>query len=219
MSQFLTLVAKDVKEEARRAHEILALFSLSAAFSLPISYLISGPGTTVLNEVGAANLVVIGQIGLSILVSTLLGFLMVIREAEKGTLYSLRVAPIPPEWMFLSKTVVIFAFAFSLNLLYTAVTSFLSSQLFLTANYVAYLLALTLYMSSLGALVSFMIIYTDIGTLLASVSIAALSAPYLFSTVSTAVECIVGSPGYGFFIPSLAFTLLSLILSRFLIEL
>ena len=219
MLRISTLVAKDVREEARRPHELLALFSLSAAFSLPLSYLISGPGTTVLNEVDAANLVVIGQIGLSILISTLLGFLMVIREAEKGTLYALRLAPIAPEVMFLSKTIVIFSFAFPLNLVYVLITSFLSSQSFLTFNYLMYLLALSIYMSSLGALVSFMIIYTDVGTLLASVSIAALSAPYLFSTVSTAVECLVGSPGYGFFAPSLAFAILSLILSKFLIEL
>ncbi|ALU12229.1 hypothetical protein EYM_01645 [Ignicoccus islandicus DSM 13165] len=219
MIQLATLVSKDVKEEARRPHEILALFSLSAAFSLPLSYLISGPGTTVLTQVEAANLVVIGQIGLSILISTLLGFLMVIREAEKGTLYALRMAPIAPEVMFLAKTVVIFLFTISLNIAYASIASFLSSQLFITFDYLMYLLALSMYMSSLGALVSFMIIYTDVGTLLASVSIAALSAPYLFSTVSTAVECIVGSPGYGFFLPSFSFTILALLLSKFLIEL
>ncbi|UXD21964.1 hypothetical protein IPA_00270 [Ignicoccus pacificus DSM 13166] len=219
MRSFLSLVLKDVKEETRRPHEPLALASLAAAFALPISYLISGPGTTVNGIVEASNLVVIGQIALTILITSLLGFLLIIREAERGTIYALKLAPITPEVMFLSKVLVIFIFMVPLSLVYLFVTSFLGAMSFVTLNYLVYILSLSLYMSALGSLVSFMIIYTDVGTLLASVAIAALSAPYLFSTAPTAVDCIVGSPSLGFVYPSVAFLVLATLLGKFLIEL
>ncbi len=219
MVSLIKLISKDVKEETRRPHEPLALISLSSAFALPIAYLISGPGSTILNVSSAANLVVIGQIALSILIASLLGFLLIIREAERGTIYALKLAPIPPEIMFISKAAVVFAFMVPLNLTYALVTSFLGAMNFLTPMYLLYIISLSLYMSSLGALVSFMIIYTDVGTLLASVSIAALSAPYLFSTAPTAVECIAGSPGIGFVYPALAFLVMATLLGKFLIEL
>ena len=219
LKTLISLTAKDVKEEVRRPYEPLALTSLSAAFALPVAYLISGPGSTVTNIVEASNLVVIGQIALSVMITALLGFLLIIREAERGTIYALKLAPILPESMFISKAISLFLFMVPLNLVYTLLSSFLGSMQFVTLSYLAYIVALSIYMSSLGALVAFMIIYTDVGTLLASVAIAALSAPYTFSTAPTAVECIAGTASYSFFYPAIAFLVLATILARFLIEL
>ena len=135
MKAFVSLISKDVKEETRRPHEPLALASLAAAFALPISYLISGSGSTITTIVSAANLVVVGQISLSILITSLLGFLLIIRESERGTIYALKLAPLAPELMFIAKVIVLFIFMVPLSLVYTAVVSFLSSTNFITINF------------------------------------------------------------------------------------
>jgi hypothetical protein len=64
-----------------------------------------------------------------------------------------------------------------------------------------------------------MIIYTDVGTLLASVAVAALSTPYLFSTAPSAIESIVGITSMNFVYPPIAFLILTTLLGKFLIEL
>jgi len=219
LNALISLILKDIKEEVRRPYEPLALLSLSASFALPIAYLISGPGSSITNIVEASNLVVVGQITLSIMVTALLGFLLILRESERGTIYALKLAPLLPETMFIGKTITLFIFMVPLNLVYVAMVSFLGSMMFVTLGYLAYILAISIYMSSLGALVAFMIIYTDVGTLLASVAIAALSTPYLFSTAPNAVDCIAGTPSYSFFYPAVAFLVLATMLARFLIEL
>ncbi len=211
------LIKKDLTEEARRKHEILALFSLVAALALPTAYLISGPGSVKPED--APYLVVLGQQAVSLLVTSLLGFLLIIREAERGTIYALKLAPLLPETTVLVKIVVLFVFLLPLNFAFDLLVSFFASQAFITIYYLVYLLSLSLYMASLGALVSFMIIYTDVGTLLASVALAALSAPYLFSTAPQAVEALQGVPGIPFAFPPLGFLIISLMLGKFLVEL
>lgn len=210
------LIRKDVLEEARRPHELIALIALVATLSIPTSYLISGPGSVQPQD--APALVVIAQQASAVLVASLLGFLVVIREAERGTINALKLAPIEPETLVTSKIIVIFIFLLVLNLVFIFLTSFFSSMNFTTINYLLYIASLSLYLASVGALASFMIIYTDVGTLLASVSIGALSIPYLYSSAPQAVDAINGLPGMSFTFPPLAMSLVSVVLGRFLIE-
>jgi len=212
----IALVEKDVKEELRRKHEIIALFSLVASLALPTSYLISGPGSVMPQD--APFLVVLGQQAVSLLVTALLGFVLILREAERGTIYALKLAPLAPETTVLSKIIVLFLFLVPLNFSYALLVSFFASQLFLTLGYALYLVSLSLYMASLGALVSFMIIYTDVGTLLASVALAALSAPYLFSTAPQAVDALRGSLQAPYAFSPIGFLIVSVMLGKFLIE-
>ena len=210
------LIRKDVLEEARRPHELIALIALVATLSIPTSYLISGPGSVQPQD--APALVVIAQQASAVLVASLLGFLVVIREAERGTINALKLAPIEPETLVTSKIIVIFIFLLVLNLVFIFLTSFFSSMNFTTINSLLYIASLSLYLASVGALASFMIIYTDVGTLLASVSIGALSIPYLYSSAPQAVDAINGLPGMSFTFPPLAMSLVSVVLGRFLIE-
>ncbi len=210
------LIRKDVLEEARRPHELVALIALVATLSIPTSYLISGPGSVQPQD--APALVVIAQQASAVLVASLLGFLVVIREAERGTINALKLAPIEPETLITSKIVVIFVFLLILNLVFVLLTSFFSSMDFVTPNYLLYIVSLSLYLASVGALASFMIIYTDVGTLLASVSIGALSIPYLYSSAPQAVDALNGLPGLSFTFPPLAMSLVSVVLGKFLIE-
>jgi len=210
------LIRKDVLEEARRPHELIALIALVATLSIPTSYLISGPGSVQPQD--APALVVIAQQASAVLVASLLGFLVVIREAERGTINALKLAPIEPETLITSKIVVIFVFLLILNSVFVLLTSFFSSMNFVTPNYLLYIVSLSLYLASVGALASFMIIYTDVGTLLASVSIGALSIPYLYSSAPQAVDALNGLPGLSFTFPPLAMSLVSVVLGKFLIE-
>jgi len=212
----LALVQKDIKEEMRRKHEIIALFSLVASLALPTAYMISGPGSVLPQD--APYLVVLGQQAASLLVTTLLGFVLILREAERGTIYALKLAPVPPELTVLAKIIVLFIFLVPSNFAFNLLVAFFSSQLFLTPGYALYLISLSLYMASLGALVSFMIIYTDVGTLLASVALAALSAPYLFSTAPQAVDALKGAPGAPFIFSPIGFLIVSIMLGKFLVE-
>ena len=212
----MALVKKDVKEELRRKHEIIAIFSLVASLALPAAYLISGPGSVLPQD--APYLVVLGQQAVSLLVTALLGFVLILREAERGTIYALKLAPVLPEVTVLSKIIVLFLFLVPSNFAYALLVSFFASQAFLTPGYALYLLSLSLYMASLGALVSFMIIYTDVGTLLASVALAALSAPYLFSTAPQAVDALRGSLSAPFVFSPIGFLIVSVLLGKFLVE-
>ncbi len=210
------LIRKDILEEARRVHELVALMALVATLSIPTSYLISGPGSVLPQD--APALVVIAQQASAILVASLLGFLVVIREAERGTINALKLAPVEPETLIVSKIVVIFMFLLSLNIAFVFLTSFFSSMNFITASYFLYIISLSLYLASVGALASFMIIYTDVGTLLASVSIGALSIPYLYSSAPQAVDAINGLTNVSFTFPPIAMSLVSIVLGRFLLE-
>jgi len=200
----------------RKKHELVALLSLTAALALPTSYAISGPGSV--RPYDAPFLVVIAQQAVSLIITTVLGFVLVLREAERGTIYALKLAPVPPELTVASKITSLFLFLLPFNLVFTILTSFFSSEVFLTQGYLVYLLSLSLYMASLGALVSFMIIYTDAGTLLSSVALAALSAPFLFSTLPQAVDALRGSPNAPFLMSSITFALVSTLLGKFLVE-
>ncbi len=212
----IELIRKDILEEARRPHELMALVALIATLSIPTSYLISGPGSVQPQD--APALVVIAQQATAVLVASLLGFLMVIREAERGTINALKLAPIEPETLITSKIVVMLAFLIVFNITFALLTSFFSSMNFVVPSYLVYILSLSLYLASVGALASFMIIYTDLGTLLASVTIGALSIPYLYSSAPQAVDALNGLLNPSFTFPPIAMCLVSVALGRFLIE-
>ncbi len=206
---------KDLKREMRRKSEILALLSFILAFSLPTAYSLSGPNAVVERH-ASLMLLSLSFTLLYAFLSVIIGFLGIIREGD--ALLSLKLSPIDPVELFLSKVLYGLIVLFFLSILYAFFVMFFSGLYVFNAIFLVAVLFTSLYIASLSALVSLMIIYTDAGVLLSATLMLALGVPFLQQLPSSLYESLMSSLPSSIPFMSLSFLVVATILSKYLIE-
>ena len=216
------LVRKELVTLGRRVHETLSLLVVVAVVAVAVSYMVSGPAAPLRSPEDAGLTIAAGLLVTLFLTSYSAGFLLVIREAEKGTLDGLRAAPVAPEIVYAAKTLASYAVVLGLATVYTLLTAFLSSwYAMLNPYYAAYTVFLALFFSSATTLTSIMVSFSEESrSLLAVVVLAGVAVPYMTSyslplafTVQGAAVDLAGIAS-----STLGFTILSALQSRPLTE-
>ncbi len=220
---FILLVKKDIVIMARRWQELAALTILGVSTSIPVAYLISGPQALLFEDADAYTVIATGQLLEMFIIGILAGFIAIVREAEKHTLDGLRLSAIPSEIVFIAKLVFIEILMLILSITYIFVTAVLSNMWqIININYLATVVASTVYFSAASALTAFIIIYVESRGLFAAVVLAGFIIPFMQQSGPYLVEAsmglyaitgIVGIVGSG-----VVFSVLATYLAKFLSE-
>ncbi len=210
-----TLLIKDLKREIRRKTEVVALLSFVLAFSIPTAYALSGPNAVVERHAS----LMLTSLSLTLLyafLAVIIGFLSILKEGD--ALLSLKLSPIEPTEFFIAKVLFGIIMIYFLSIVYMFFLSFFSAAFMFTTALLITLLFSSIYIASLSALVSLMIIYTDAGVLLSATLMLALGVPFLQQLPSSIYESFMNVVGTTVPFVSLSFLTISTILSRYLIE-
>lgn len=219
----MVLLAKDVKLLGRRVSEVLSLVIVTSVVGVAVAYLVSAPVTIPLSGDAASVVMAAGQLVSMFIAAVAAGFLAVLREAEKGTLDGIRSTPVPPEAVYLSKMLYIYALTVLISVPYTVTASaFSSSWSMMSIPYLVVLLIVALYFSAAAALTAFMIVYSEARSLLSMVVLAGLLTPFLQDAgrvlAYTAVSHTLTADTLNILAAALAFTAIATLASKPLAE-
>ncbi len=216
LSRIAALVRKDLLLDARRLSEAGSMLVFVAAAAVLASYAVRG---AVSPRASIAGLVVV-----MVFLAVYTALSSFIREAERGTLDALRVAPIAPEELYTAKLVYSTILLFGSSVAYAILYAFFSGDASLlepTALLVT--LLVSLYMAAASSLSSAILVYSEARSFLLPVTITVLILPYLQAATPVLGDAVAGAGvgGAGFTalsIGALGFAALTVWLSRFVLE-
>jgi len=215
LETILVLLWKDFTVEARRALELVTtlLFSLIVASFVGFSVSKFSPDRFVGLVIGGTG-IVLTQAFIAIFVA----IMSFVREADRGTLTGLKLAPVTPVTLYVSKLIftLILVEVFTV-IAYGALIYFGGYTLEPMRGSLAILLASGLYLSVVSAFTSALSIHLEAKLALIPTLILALSAPLMQSTVILIVMQNVKLAGL-LTISSLVFAMITTWLSEYILE-
>jgi heme exporter protein B len=215
LETILVLLWKDFTVEARRALELVTtlLFSLIVASFVGFSVSKFSPDRFVGLVIGGTG-IVLTQAFIAIFVA----IMSFVREADRGTLTGLKLAPVTPVTLYVSKLIftLILVEVFTV-IAYGALIYFGGYTLEPMRGSLAILLASGLYLSVVSAFTSALSIHLEAKLALIPTLILALSAPLMQSTVTLIVMQNVKLAGL-LTISSLVFAMITTWLSEYILE-
>ncbi len=216
LSRLLALIWKDFVLDARRFSEAGSMLIFVAAASVLAGYAV--------REASSVQASVASVLVVMVFLAVYTALSSFIREAERGTLDGLRVAPLAPEELFTAKLLYSAALLVSTSLVYTLLYSFFSGDASLLAPHVAALIAAqAVYMSAASSLASAILVYSEARAFLLPVTITVLILPYLQATTPLMLDAAKGAVIAAadlarVTLMALGFAALTVILSRFVLE-
>jgi heme exporter protein B len=215
LETILVLLWKDFTVEARRALELVTtlLFSLIVASFVGFSVSKFSPDRFMGLVMGGTG-IVLTQAFIAIFVA----IMSFVREADRGTLTGLKLAPVTPVTLYVSKLIftLILVEVFTV-IAYGALIYFGGYTLEPMRGSLAILLASGLYLSVVSAFTSALSIHLEAKLALIPTLILALSAPLMQSTVTLIVMQNVKLAGL-LTISSLVFAMITTWLSEYILE-
>jgi heme exporter protein B len=215
LETILVLLWKDFTVEARRALELVTtlLFSLIVASFVGFSVSKFSPDRFMGLVIGGTG-IVLTQAFIAIFVA----IMSFVREADRGTLIGLKLAPVTPVTLYVSKLIftLILVEVFTV-IAYGALIYFGGYTLEPMRGSLAILLASGLYLSVVSAFTSALSIHLEAKLALIPTLILALSAPLMQSTVTLIVMQNVKLAGL-LTISSLVFAMITTWLSEYILE-
>ena len=215
LETILILLWKDFTVEARRALELVTtlLFSLIVASFVGFSVSKFSPDRFVGLVIGGTG-IVLTQAFIAIFVA----IMSFVREADRGTLTGLKLAPVTPVTLYVSKLIftLILVEVFTV-IAYGALIYFGGYTLEPMRGSLAILLASGLYLSVVSAFTSALSIHLEAKLALIPILVLALSAPLMQSTVTLIVMQNVKLAGL-LTISSLVFAMITTWLSEYILE-
>jgi heme exporter protein B len=215
LETILVLLWKDFTVEARRALELVTtlLFSLIVASFVGFSVSKFSPDRFVGLVIGGTG-IVLTQAFIAIFVA----IMSFVREADRGTLTGLKLAPVTPVTLYVSKLIftLILVEVFTV-IAYGALVYFGGYTLEPMRGSLAILLASGLYLSVVSAFTSALSIHLEAKLALIPILVLALSAPLMQSTVTLIVMQNVKLAGL-LTISSLVFAMITTWLSEYILE-
>ena len=215
LETILVLLWKDFTVEARRALELVTtlLFSLIVASFVGFSVSKFSPDRFVGLVIGGTG-IVLTQAFIAIFVA----IMSFVREADRGTLTGLKLAPVTPVTLYVSKLIftLILVEVFTV-IAYGALIYFGGYTLEPMRGSLAILLASGLYLSVVSAFTSALSIHLEAKLALIPILVLALSAPLMQSTVTLIVMQNVKLAGL-LTISSLVFAMITTWLSEYILE-
>jgi heme exporter protein B len=215
LETILVLLWKDFTVEARRALELVTtlLFSLIVASFVGFSVSKFSPDRFVGLVIGGTG-IVLTQAFIAIFVA----IMSFVREADRGTLTGLKLAPVTPVTLYVSKLIftLILVEVFTV-IAYGALIYFGGYTLEPMRGSLAILLASGLYLSVVSAFTSALSIHLEAKLALIPTLVLALSAPLMQSTVTLIVMQNVKLAGL-LTISSLVFAMITTWLSEYILE-
>jgi heme exporter protein B len=215
LETILVLLWKDFTVEARRALELVTtlLFSLIVASFVGFSVSKFSPDRFMGLVIGGTG-IVLTQAFIAIFVA----IMSFVREADRGTLTGLKLAPVTPVTLYVSKLIftLILVEVFTV-IAYGALIYFGGYTLEPMRGSLAILLASGLYLSVVSAFTSALSIHLEAKLALIPTLVLALSAPLMLSTVTLIVMQNVKLAGL-LTISSLVFAMITTWLSEYILE-
>ncbi len=215
LETILVLLWKDFTVEARRALELVTtlLFSLIVASFVGFSVSKFSPDRFMGLVIGGTG-IVLTQAFIAIFVA----IMSFVREADRGTLTGLKLAPVTPVTLYVSKLIftLILVEVFTV-IAYGALIYFGGYTLEPMRGSLAILLASGLYLSVVSAFTSALSIHLEAKLALIPILVLALSAPLMQSTVTLIVMQNVKLAGL-LTISSLVFAMITTWLSEYILE-
>jgi heme exporter protein B len=208
---------------SRRLPELGAVIVLVGITSVPASFMVSGPRSPVTDPLRSSAVLALGHIFTMYIASLLLGYMSVLREAEKGTLDGIRTSPVQPEVLFAAKLTYMYSVLLVFSLTYTLVTALLSGlYTLLRAEYIAAQLVVAALFSTASALSSYIAIYSEAKSMLSGIVLAALVLPAMQQSSISLAEAAMGLDVAGNLLGlsgvALAFAAVAISLSRALLQ-
>lgn len=215
LETILVLLWKDFTVEARRALELVTtlLFSLIVASFVGFSVAKFSPDRFMGLVIGGTG-IVLTQAFIAIFVA----IMSFVREADRGTLTGLKLAPVTPVTLYVSKLIftLILVEVFTV-IAYGALIYFGGYTLEPMRGSLAILLASGLYLSVVSAFTSALSIHLEAKLALIPTLVLALGAPLMQSTVTLIVMQNVKLAGL-LTISSLVFAMITTWLSEYILE-
>jgi len=213
ISKLIILVKKDILVEVRRRYEVLSTLAFISAAAL----LIGEISTQYLDfSIGDVSIWVI-MIFIAIFMSTS----TFIREADKKTIYGVRLIPISPSLVFIAKLLYTFIFVSLESLFYILlIYLFTSKSTYLDLETFIVFIVVSLNISAVSAFSSALSMYSEGRSLLIPMLIFIFTIPIIPVAVRIAGEDYIGGlMDYIFLIgETLSFIATSTILSTYLLE-
>ena len=217
LSSVAAMVAKDVRVDMRRRVEAGSVAVFAVAAGVLVAYVMGGvAGISPAAASVAASLVMV----FLAVFGSLSGF---VREADRGTLDGLRVAPVGPEALYLAKLVYSYVLISSATLIYLAVVALFGglweavSPASLAAS-----LASCLYMAAASSFTSAILVFSEARGVLMPVMVLVLVLPFVQLSAPVLVAAYSGGGGVGsslvLVLASVGFISVATWLSRFILE-
>lgn len=212
-SRIITLIIKDIRIEVRRSHELLASIAFVSIASLAVSlfaYRSLNPGF------------VVPSLWLfTLFIGIFVSMITFISEHDKNTLVGLRMLPIKPSTLFVSKTIYTYLITLLESLLSLVLLSIFTSTLILIrVGTIIVLIIFSLYISSVSSFTSMLVMYAEGRSFLIPVLIFILSVPMLSPLVSISMPMIPFSMVdiALILVGTLSFLFVAAVLSEFVLE-
>ena len=212
-SKIIALIIKDIRIELRRSHELLASIAFVSIASLSVSLFAYRSLTP--------EFVVPSLWLFTLFIGIFVSMITFVSEHDRNTLISLRLLPMTPSTLFISKTIytyLITLFESLISLLFLSL--FTSTTILLRLETVIVLIIFSLYISSISSFTSMLVMYAEGRSFLIPVLIFILSIPMLSPLVSISMPMI----PYTIMdialvlVGTLSFLLVAAVLSEFVLE-
>jgi ABC-type transport system involved in cytochrome c biogenesis permease component len=217
LSAVKAIIAKDLRVDMRRRVEAGSVAVFAVAAGVLAAYVMSGasgisPGAAAVS----ASLVMV----FLAVFGSLSSF---VREADRGTLDGLRVAPVGPEALYLAKLAYTYAVIASATLIYLVVVTLFGGLWEAVAPAsLAATLASCLYMAAASSLTSAILVFSEARGVLMPVMVLVLVLPFVQLSAPVLVEVYSGvgelGPSLALALASVGFISVATWLSRFILE-
>lgn len=217
LKSMAALIVKDFTIDMRKRVELGSSLVFSVAAGVLAAYIMGGVAGASPSAIALSTSLVL--LFLSVYTS-LSGF---VREAEKGTLDGLRLAPLSPEILYLAKLVYSYTILVGNTLAYSFTLALFGGAYEAVSPYaiLAILLA-SLYFASLSSFTSAILVFSEARGVLMPVMILVLSLPYIQVVGPTLVWIYTGlTPLHGLVtlvLTATAFLIIVLWLIRYILE-
>lgn len=216
-SSIAAMVLKDIRVDMRRRVEASSVAVFAVASGVLVSYIMGGvAGVSPSAASVAASLVMV----FLAVFGSLSSF---VREADRGTLDGLRVAPVGPEAVYLAKLAYSYGVIASASLIYLGVVALFGGlPEAVSPASLAATLASCLYMSAASSLTSAILVFSEARGVLMPVMVLVFVLPFVQLAAPVLAAAYSGSPAPGgplvLVLASAGFISVATWLSRFILE-
>jgi len=213
VNRVIALLVKDIRIELRRGHEILASIAFVSIASLAMS----------LFAYKSQNFeFVVPSLWLfTLFISIFISMITFVSEHDKNTLVGLRILPISPSLIFVSKAIFTYLITVVESMVALVLLSIFSSTWILfNPVIILVLFVFTLYLAGVSSFTSLLVMYSEGRSFLIPVLIFILSVPLLSPLVTLSMPDLPSSfTDLGLlFAGSISFFMVAIALSEFILE-
>ncbi len=185
----ITILWRDLLLDYRRRIEAGSALVFSIAAAILTAYALSG---FVAGSPASAE--AIGTLLTAVFLSVYASLSSFVREADRGTLDGLRLAPLPPIAIYTAKLIYTFILVFIEVLVYLLALAFFAQTLsVLTPWFLGAVAASILYLSAASSFSSSILVYSEARGVLLPVTILVLVLPFVYTVTPLLVSCLAGA--------------------------